>query len=196
MAFPIRTPRINNNDDVVRLSALVAEPGAFVRSGDLVAEVETDKATFGVEADRDGYLLAFLHDVGEQVAVGSVLAWMGETAGEPVPEGAAAGAAGRPTAEPTLRAALLLAEYGILAADVAASGERLSVADVEAHAARLGLVRRAAGRDGGSEPATAPRPAYQRPEVASDLEPLSVTERGMLRTVAWHRDEAVTGYVE
>lgn len=194
MAFPIRTPRLNNNDDTVRLSARVAAPGTFVRAGDPLAEVETDKATVPIEADRAGYVLAFLHEVGEKVAVGSVLAWMGDSADEPLPEAASAGTAGRNAAEPTLRAALLLAEFALEAGDVVASGERLSAADVEAHVAARGLVRRQPLA--GAAPDAPTRKAWPLPDVASDVEDMSVTERGMLRTVAWHRDEAVTGYVE
>jgi hypothetical protein len=45
MASPLHTPRVNNNDDVVRLIRLLVQPGDPVRSGDIVAEVETDKAS-------------------------------------------------------------------------------------------------------------------------------------------------------
>jgi len=202
--YPIRTPRVNNNDDTVRLSAIVAEPGARLQPGDLVAEVETDKATFAVEADRPGYFLRCLHAVGDTLDVGSVLAWMGDAADESVPgttvPGAAAGAGGSTgghAAEPTLRAALLLREYGVAAADVTASGDRLSVADVEAHVRALGLQRRQAQPPTGAAAGEGVRrTSVAIPPVASTVEDLTVTERGMLRTVSWHRDEAVTGYVE
>lgn len=197
MPFPIRTPRVNNNDDTVRLSAIIAQPGAKVSVGDLVAEVETDKATFSVEADRAGYFIKSLHNVGDTLEVGSVLAWMGETADEKVEEPATAGASsnGKHSAEPTLRAALLLREYGVDASQVAASGERLSVADVEAHIASLGLTRKSTRAAASAEVASAKR-TLPLPEVQATISDMDVMERGMLRTVSWHRDEAVTGYVE
>jgi len=195
VAFPIRTPRVNNNDDIVRLISLAASPGTFVSAGDLVAEIETDKATFAVEAEHAGYVLAYLHEVGANVAVGSVLAWMGDSQDEAIPAPDMPASRKGAAAEPTLRAALLLAEFGVAADEVTAAGDRLSVTDVEAHVALRGLVRRATPATAGPAARVA-RPAYVLPGVAADVQDLSVTERGMLRTVTWHRDEAVTGYVE
>lgn len=197
MTFPIRTPRINNNDDTVRLSAIMVQPGAMLRVGDLVAEVETDKATFAVEADRAGYFLTCLHAVGDKIEVGSILAWVGEAASDMVPEAAVPGTAGRTAAEPTLRASLLLKEYGISGDQVSATGDRLSAADVEAHVARHGIPPRSslATRESDAS-AQAGRRELPAPAIASSVEELSVMERGMLRTVSWHRDEAVPGYVE
>jgi len=58
MPTPLHTPRVNNNDDTVRLVKLLVKAGDAVSAGQLVAEVETDKANFTVESDRDGYVLA------------------------------------------------------------------------------------------------------------------------------------------
>src|SRR5688572_14506748 len=57
MAVPIHTPRVNNNDDYVRFSHVFVSPGAAVKKGDFIAEIETDKATFTIEAEQDGYVL-------------------------------------------------------------------------------------------------------------------------------------------
>jgi len=75
---------VNNNDDVVKLSHLYVAQGSKVRSGDPVAEVETEKATFTVESERDGYVLAVNGGLGEMLAVGSVLVWLGDAADEQV----------------------------------------------------------------------------------------------------------------
>src|SRR3954453_13766203 len=85
MPVPLRTPRINNNDDTVRLSQIVARPGASVRAGEQVAEIETDKATFTVEAEQDGYILSVHGKEGDILEVGSILMWMGSSPDEPVP---------------------------------------------------------------------------------------------------------------
>ena len=77
MPTPIPTPRINNNDDLVRLSKVLVAIGSQVKSGDPIVDVETDKATFTVESDRDGFLLAVNGTVGDMIEVGSVLAWIG-----------------------------------------------------------------------------------------------------------------------
>ena len=90
---------------------------------------------------------------------------------------------------PTVKAAQLLARYGLSAADVPASAARLSARDVEAYVDGHGLVPIAA-----AFPRSAPRGA---PPVAPGTpHALTPDERGMLRTVLWHRQEAVPGYVE
>jgi pyruvate dehydrogenase E2 component (dihydrolipoyllysine-residue acetyltransferase) len=198
MAFPIRTPRVNNNDDVVRLSAVLAEPGARVRPGDPVCEVETDKATFSVEADREGYFLKCLHAVGDMVEVGSVLAWMGDQPDDPVPSAVSSTAAVSVESrkEPTFKAAMLLAEYGLQAHEVPATAERLRVTDVEAYIAANNIAP--SNRKQKAAKTSSPRDnqATPPPETEADIQDLNVLERAMLRTVSWHRDEAVPGYAE
>lgn len=195
MPIAIPTPRVNNNDDYVRFSQIHCEPGTQVRKGDPIAELETDKATVTVEADSDGFVLGFVPPLGEMVAVGSVLAWLGASADEPIPAvepASAGGIAGSGTAssEPSLKAALLLAKYGLKASEVRASGSRLTAQDILAHVERLHL------RPGGHQPG-AGAAAEAPPDIAPGQQiPLNVVERGMLKTVTWHRDNAVAGYVE
>lgn len=193
MLFPIRAPRVNNNDDSVRLRAVLVQSGARVRVGDLVAEVETDKATVAVEADRAGFFLSCPHAEGDAVAVGTVLLWMGENADDALPEQHASAPALSRSAEPTLKAALLLKEYGIDASQVPATSDRLSVAEVQAFIQSQSLSPKPA-RD--ATVAHELRHSVPLPDVPCDIQDLSVLERGMLRTVTWHRDEAVPGYVE
>jgi pyruvate/2-oxoglutarate dehydrogenase complex dihydrolipoamide acyltransferase (E2) component len=94
----------------------------------------------------------------------------------------------RGTAEPTAKARALLAQHGLSAEEVSASGDRLSVADVEAYVARRG-----------TEAKAGPPPVERKevlPLAEGDVRPLTVEERGMLHTVAWHRDQAVATYLE
>ncbi len=189
MAVPVRTPRINNNDDFVRVAHFYVSPGSQVRPGDLLADLETDKATFTVEAERDGYLLGFKAEIGETIAVGSILAWIGDGADEQLPaESSTASSAGVNGGGPTLKAAILLAQYGLTAAEVPASGERLSAADIERYVAGRprAQLRRA--------PASATESSAPPPEPGQDIE-LTRAERGMLHTVVWQK-EAAPGYVE
>jgi pyruvate/2-oxoglutarate dehydrogenase complex dihydrolipoamide acyltransferase (E2) component len=190
MPVPVHTPRINNNDDFVRVAHLYVSPGSSVSQGEPLADLETDKATFTLEAERDGYLLCFKAEIGESVAVGSILAWVGDSAAEQLPAEPSAGAsagAGGGGREPTLKAALLLARYGLAAAEVPAAGERLVAGDID---------RYMAGR-----PARAPQPAAPRGDrPAAPSEPgreveLTRPERGMLHTVSWQK-ETVPAYVE
>jgi len=189
MPTPLHTPRVNNNDDSVRLVKLLVKAGDAVRAGQLVAEVETDKANFTVESDRDGVVLQITQSLNDTIAVGSVLLWLGEQADERVPAMAAVAAVavqpgGTATSAPTLKAQQLLTKHGLSAGDVPARGERLTVADIEAFLATR------------TPPPPAPAPAAGAAMAAGTTQPLTPEERGMLRTVLWQRDEAVPGYVE
>lgn len=192
MPTPVRTPRINNNDDTVRFSAMLAEPRKAVRQGDPLAEVETDKANFTVEAERDGYVLGYNAEVGATLDVGSILLWLGESADEAMPNsatGTAPALGGAGGAEPTLKALMLLSQYGLTASEVPAAGERLTAQDVEnwAGGRQLGRVREARSGAAGER--------MRLPLAAGKKEKLTAAEHGMLRTVMWS-NEAVPGYVE
>jgi pyruvate/2-oxoglutarate dehydrogenase complex dihydrolipoamide acyltransferase (E2) component len=188
MPTPLHTPRVKNNDDTVRLVKLLVKPGDQVRIGQLVAEVETDKANFTVESDHDGYVLSVEKALNDTIDVGSVLLWLGASADEAAPSSSTNGGSSvavlKASAAPTLKAAQLLAKVGVSADQVPASGERLTVADVEAF-----LATRPANSSTVQNPSNLP--------LASGVaQPLTPEERGMMRTVAWHHDHAVPAYVE
>jgi len=194
MPAPLYTPRLNNNDDSVRFLKFLVAPGTYVKQGDPVADLETDKATFTVEADQDGYVLGFCFEAGETIAVGSVLAWIGATAAEAVPTATPvvpAAPDGARSGKPTLKAAILLSQYGLVARDVPASGERLLAADVEKYISTRGSIR-ATRSSTTSHSAAAPSTP---PEPGRTIQ-LSPPARGMLRTVSWHKSDAVPGYLE
>ena len=56
---------------------LVSE-GDAVKAGDVIAEVETDKAVVELEAANDGVVLSLLRDEGATVPVGDTLAYIGD----------------------------------------------------------------------------------------------------------------------
>ena len=194
MPSAIHVPRINNNDDTVRLAVLSVEVGAFVSAGDTVIEVESEKAAVAVEADRDGYVLAVLGAEGDMLQVGAVALWLGETADEAVPETAQAAApadqAGAGTA--TAKARLLLGQYGLAAADVPQSGDRLTASDVEAHVAARGLTPRVGATP---TPAATAAPGAALPASAT-IRPAEPVRRGMVASVTWQRDHAAATYLE
>lgn len=195
MPTPVYTPRINNNDDSVRISAVLAEIGAKVRAGDPIVEVETDKASFSVEATIDGYFLAVLGSCGDTIEVGTILAWLGAVPEEQIPvdalPGVPASTEGGDAASPTLKALLALRSYGLSAAEVPASGPRLTVADVERAARLRGAKQPLAGSS--HVPVSE---GWIPPATAGKILPFTPEQKGMLRTVTWHRDEAVAGYIE
>ena len=61
------------------------KPGDMVKSGTVLCEVETDKATMEYESPRDGTLLKLIRQEGESVKVGEPIAWIGKP-GEQVPD--------------------------------------------------------------------------------------------------------------
>lgn len=193
MPYPLHTPRVNNNDDIVQLIELYVGEGDFVRRGDSVAAVETDKAVVEVEAEREGYILKILSELNSKVAVGSVLIWLGDSPDEPVPEEAAPNAVQKTTAvnPPTAKARTLLRRLGLDESDVPKSGDRLTVGDIEAFLHDNEGVDRTAG--------TAVAKVQSRdptPDVPGELQELSEEAHGMLLTVQWHRDQAAAGYLE
>jgi pyruvate dehydrogenase E2 component (dihydrolipoamide acetyltransferase) len=192
MPNPLYVPRVNNNDDSVRVVELRVKEGEFVKRGQILGAVETDKAVLDVPAECDGYVLKILGRSGETASVGSVLLWLGEIAGEQVAEQAPAalvvGTVGG-TERPTAKAREMLRELDLAAAAIPAAGERLTVADIEAWLATQRKPPRAPGSD-------APSASEQTPSVPGEYRELSGEERGMLSTVLWHRDRAAPGYLE
>lgn len=189
MPTALHVPRVNNNDDEVKLAEIAVTVGDWVTKGQLVAQVETDKATMDVESSAEGYVLAILGLAGDMVKVGEALIWLGASAEEAVPIKAAptSGATGTSVA-PTAKAKALLDQHGLDATLVPCTGDRLSVADVECYLEQVGA----------STPATAIKPTGtdKLPDAAGELKPLKSEDKGMLATVTWHRDVAVAGYVE
>jgi pyruvate/2-oxoglutarate dehydrogenase complex dihydrolipoamide acyltransferase (E2) component len=191
MAVPIHVPRINNNDDEVKLIDLRVAVGDRVAAAQVIAAVETDKAVVDVETPTEGFVLAVMGELASTVRVGSVLLWLGATADEAVPTSSAAAtsASGGGAGAPTAKSLALLQEYGLAAADVPCGGDRLSAQDVRRHVTARGL-----------HPAqprgTATRPASTPPEETGTPRPLQSHERGMLHTVSWQRDVAAAGYIE
>ena len=69
MANAIYVPRINNNDDEVKVLAFDVHVGDKVQTGQIVGQVETDKAVLDVTAVSDGYVLGFVAKAEEVVRV-------------------------------------------------------------------------------------------------------------------------------
>ena len=75
MANEIKMPALSPTMTEGRLSRWLVKVGDELRSGDLIAEIETDKATMEVEAVDEGIVIELLVDEGaENVAVGTVIA--------------------------------------------------------------------------------------------------------------------------
>ena len=75
MAIEIKMPALSPTMTQGRLSRWLIKQGDEIRSGDLLAEIETDKATMEVEAVDEGVVTEILVAEGtDNIAVGSVIA--------------------------------------------------------------------------------------------------------------------------
>ncbi|ACZ01670.1 dihydrolipoyl dehydrogenase [Streptobacillus moniliformis] len=73
--------------------------GEFVKQGEILLEIMTDKTNMELEAEEDGYLLAILRQPGETVAVTEIIGYLGEQ-GEAIPTaGGTQAAASEPVVE-------------------------------------------------------------------------------------------------
>ncbi|HXA42840.1 MAG TPA: dihydrolipoamide acetyltransferase family protein [Candidatus Solibacter sp.] len=85
MAKDILMPQMGYDMTEGTVVRWVKKVGDRVHRGDIVAEIETDKATVEIEAFESGTLLRTLADPGETIPVGVPIATLGE-AGEELPE--------------------------------------------------------------------------------------------------------------
>ncbi|SPJ22698.1 biotin/lipoyl-containing protein [Palleronia abyssalis] len=98
-------PALGMAQDTGRIVAWLVEPGAAVKEGDALFEVETDKATMEVPAEGDGFVAAIYAEAGDDVPVGDVIAILStEKPDAPTrssaPKGHAAGSDAKPDATP------------------------------------------------------------------------------------------------
>jgi len=83
MAIPIEMPKLSDTMEEGVLSAWLIDEGEEVSSGDVLAQVETDKATMDLEAFDEGVLLKKVIEEGDAVPIGQLIAVIGE-AGEDI----------------------------------------------------------------------------------------------------------------
>lgn len=91
MPHEVIMPALGMAQDTGLIVAWHKSEGDAIKMGDVLFEVETDKATMEVEAQADGFLNGVRAQVGEEVPVGNVIAEIGAEAG--APEASAASAA-------------------------------------------------------------------------------------------------------
>jgi len=124
MATNILMPALSPTMTEGNLARWLKQEGDRIKAGDVIAEIETDKATMEVEAVDEGILGRILVPAGTQgVKVNDVIAVLVE-AGEAVP---AAGAAPQatPAATPAAPAPVAAAPVAAAPAPAAASGDRV-----------------------------------------------------------------------
>ncbi len=83
MPHEVTMPQLGMAQDTGRLTQWLKQPGEEVARGDLLFEVETDKATMEIEAQADGFLTHVTADEGTDIPVGQVIARISDTADAP-----------------------------------------------------------------------------------------------------------------
>lgn len=78
MATKIEMPKLSDTMEEGVIAKWNVQEGDKVESGDIIAEVETDKATMEVEVFDGGTILKILAGEGDAVALGKPMAIIGE----------------------------------------------------------------------------------------------------------------------
>jgi pyruvate dehydrogenase E2 component (dihydrolipoamide acetyltransferase) len=193
MATTVIMPKQGQSVESCVIVSWKKRAGDHVKAGEIICEVETDKATFEVESPAEGTLLAIFHDVGSDVPVLEPIAVIGAqgekfdapgagsapaapaastVAAAPAPQHAATAAQpasdGRIKASP--RAKALAASRGVSLAGIAGTGPggRIIVRDVPASSSAASSGAPAAAR------AAAPSRAVQ-PMAEGEVREVKVT---------------------
>ncbi|HSM32900.1 MAG TPA: lipoyl domain-containing protein [Anaerolineae bacterium] len=74
MSTPIRMPNLGAEADAARVSSWLKSVGDTVMEGEVIAEIETEKANVDLEMPATGRLLEILVPAGTDAKVGEVLA--------------------------------------------------------------------------------------------------------------------------
>ena len=149
MAQIIDMPKLSDTMTVGTLVKWLRKEGDAVKSGDILAEVETDKATMELESFFDGTLLKIFAPAGSQIAIGAALCAVGkpgetvEAPAAPAPKAAApapalaapapvasatpAPVAAAPVAKPLDAPSEALAKDGLSSAPAISGNERLKI---------------------------------------------------------------------
>jgi len=103
---PVTLPLLSDTMQTGRLARWLKQPGDAVRIGDVLAEVESDKAIMEVEAFADGYLAGPLAPTDTDIPVQTTIAWIAdEPAATVTPQASSAAETPAPAAAPARPAA-------------------------------------------------------------------------------------------
>lgn len=86
MAKEILMPQLSDTMDRGKILQWYKKEGEKISRGDVLAEVETDKANLEIESFDEGYLLKILVKAGEEASVGNPIAVIGEEGEEYSPQ--------------------------------------------------------------------------------------------------------------
>jgi pyruvate dehydrogenase E2 component (dihydrolipoamide acetyltransferase) len=159
MALDIKMPALSPTMEEGTLAKWLVKVGDTVSSGDVMAEIETDKATMEFEAVDEGVIAEILIEAGtEGVKVGAVIARLaveGEEAAPAAAPAAEAPVADGPAATPTAKK--MAEQAGIDLAGVTGTGPKGKITKEDVEAAIV--------KGGGTPVAVAAAPAPEAPRA-------------------------------
>jgi pyruvate dehydrogenase E2 component (dihydrolipoamide acetyltransferase) len=127
----LNMPRLSDTMEEGTIGRWMKQPGDQVERGEIVAEIETDKATMELEAYESGTLQKILVPEGETVAIGEVIALIGDGPVEEAPAAAPQKAEAQPAqATETQPAKPAPSSNGHGAPATSDTGERLKASPV------------------------------------------------------------------
>ena len=78
MAKEIKVPDIGVTDEKVVLLKWIKEVGQDVKRGDIICELQTDKAVTELESVAEGVVLKQLAEVEQELSTGDIIAYVGQ----------------------------------------------------------------------------------------------------------------------
>ncbi len=201
MSLEIKVPPVGESITEVTLSSWLKKDGDTVAMDEAIAELESDKATFELTAEKAGVLKTIAKE-GDVLAIGAVVCSIeegGAVAAAPATKAETAPAAAAPAAAPTEKganyasgtpspaAAKILAEKGVDAAAVSGSGVNGRITKEDAlsidKASENPQNVKAGAPVAAPAPAAAPVKAGERSERREKMSPLRKTVARRLVTV-------------
>ena len=76
MRAEVRMPNLGADMDTGKIAAWLKKVGDPVERGEVIAEIETDKATVEMESLQAGTLVEIVAQVGSELPVGDVIAYI------------------------------------------------------------------------------------------------------------------------
>ena len=76
MRIAVEMPNLGHDIEIGKIVAWLKNIGDTVARGDVLAEVETEKVTTEVESFDSGVLVEIVQDVGTEVGIGEVIAYL------------------------------------------------------------------------------------------------------------------------
>ena len=171
--FAVIVPMENVNDEFATIVECNVESGTEVENGEVILTLETQKAVFELEAEKDGFLF---HDLteGDEVRIGSEIAYICEENKRPEIKKEAAADTEKESdgnVNVSAKAAKLMSEYGLHAEDFDGL-EKIKLADVKAKVEAKGLKERHKSGMGAKTQTTSYEPIKVSPAKKFEIQQL------------------------